>query len=40
MLSDDLEGWDGTRKEVQEGRNICIHVAESLHHTAGTNTTS
>ena len=27
MLCDDLEGWDGragSRREVQEGRNICI----------------
>jgi len=27
VLCDDLEGWDGragSRREVQEGRNICI----------------
>ena len=30
-------GWDGT--EVQEGEDICIHIADSLHCTAETNTT-
>ena len=27
-------GWDG--REVSEGLDICIHVAVSLHSTAGT----
>ena len=41
MLCGDLDGWDGEggRKEVQEGGDICIHVADSLHCTAETNTT-
>ena len=38
MLCDDLDGWDGGR-EVQEGGDICIHIADSLHCTAETNTT-
>ena len=29
-------GWDGT--EVQEGEDICIHIADSLHCTTETNT--
>ena len=40
MFCDDLEGWDGDDvKEVQEGRDICMHKSDSLHCTAGTNTT-
>ena len=41
MLCDDLEGWDGAGggKETQEGVDICIHTADSLHCTAETNTT-
>ena len=37
----DLEGWDrGWRwGEVQEGGDICIHTADSLHCTAETNKT-
>ena len=40
MLCDDLDGWDKGRggREVQEGGDICIHVADSLHCTAETNT--
>ena len=39
MLCDDLEGWDWLGgREVREGRDICIPVADSLHCTAGTNT--
>ena len=31
MLCDNPEGWDGVGggKEVQEGRNICIPMADS-----------
>ena len=41
MLCDDLDGWDGEggRREVQEGGDIGIHIADSLHCTAETNTT-
>ena len=40
MLCDGLEGWDGVGgRELQEGRDICIHIADSLHCTAETNTT-
>ena len=39
MLCDDLEGWDGVGwEEVQEGGDICIHIAASLCRTAETNT--
>ena len=31
-------GWWGDGKEVQEGGDICIHVADSLCCTAETNT--
>ena len=35
MLCDDLDGWDGVGgKEVQEGGDIGIHIADSLHCTA------
>ena len=39
MLCDDLKGWDveGGR-EVQEGGDICIHIAASHCCTAETNT--
>ena len=32
MLCDNLEGWDGVGgwREVQEGRNICIPMADSV----------
>ena len=36
MLCDDLDGRDVG--EAQEGRDICIHVADSLHCTTETNT--
>ena len=40
MLCDDLDGWDGGGgREVQEGEDIGIHIADSLHCTAETNTT-
>ena len=41
MLCDDLDGWDGGGgREVQEGGgDMCIHIADSLHCTAETNTT-
>ena len=40
MLCDDLDGWDGGGgREVQEGGDIGIHIADSLHYTAVTNTT-
>ena len=40
MLCDHLEGWDREGgKEVQEGGDIGIHIADSLHFTAETNTT-
>ena len=31
MLGDNLEGWDemGGGREVQEGGDICIHMADS-----------
>ena len=31
--------WDGGGSKVQERGDICIHIADSLHCTAGTNTT-
>ena len=40
MLCDDLRGWDGgDGRKVQEGGDIGIHIADSLHCTAETNTT-
>ena len=41
MLCDDLDGWDGGGggREVHEGGDIFIHIADSLHCTAETNTT-
>ena len=41
MLCDDLDGQDGVGggREVQEEGDICIHIADSLHCTAETNTT-
>ena len=39
MLCDDLQGWDGVGgKEAPVGRDICIHIADSLC-TAESNTT-
>ena len=31
VICDDLEGWDGVegRREVQEGRDVCIPMADS-----------
>ena len=40
MLCDDLDGWDaGGGREVQEGRDIGIHIADLLCCTAETHTT-
>ena len=41
MLCGNLEGWDGVGegKEVQEGGNMCILMADSCWCTAETNTT-
>ena len=40
VFCDDPEGWDeGDVKEVQERRDICMHMSDTLHCTAGTNTT-
>ena len=40
MLCDDLDGWDGGGggREVQEGWDICMPMADSLRRAAGTNT--
>ena len=35
---DDLEGWDGKRREAQEGENKCTHIADSRCRTAEANT--
>ena len=43
VLCDDLEGWDdaeGERgREVHKGGDVCMHITNSLHCTAETNTT-
>ena len=40
LLCDDLDGWGGSGgREVQEGRAIYIHIVDSLHCVAETNTT-
>ena len=39
VICDDLDGWDGGGREVQEGGDICIQIAGSLCCTAETNTT-
>ena len=40
VLSDKLEGWNGvgSGKEVQDGGDMCVPVADSFSHTAETNT--
>ena len=40
LLYDNLEGWDevGSGKEVQEGGNMCILMADSHCYMAETNT--
>ena len=42
MLCDVLDGWDKEEpwngREVQEGGDMCIHMADSLLRTAETNT--
>ena len=41
MLCDNLDGLDGGggEKEVKEGEDIGVYIADSLHCTAETNTT-
>ena len=40
MLCGGVDGWDaGEGREVQEGGDIGIHIADSLHCTAESNTT-
>ena len=41
LLCDDLDSWveEWSGREVQEGGDICIHIAESLHCTAENNIT-
>ena len=40
MLCDHLDGWDGgDGREIQEGGDIDILIADSLHCTAEANTT-
>ena len=38
MLCDNSEGWDGVGGEIQEGGNICVHVADSHFCMAEANT--
>ena len=40
MICDDLDGWDRGRggREVQEGGDIGIHIADSLCYKAEANT--
>ena len=41
VLHDNLDGWDGVGdgREVQEGGDVCITVADSCRCTEETNTT-
>ena len=39
MLCGDLDVWDGRGREVQEGGDMPIHIADSLYCAAETNTT-
>ena len=39
MLCDGLVEWDGAGREVQEGEDVCMCMADSLHSAAETNTT-
>ena len=41
VLCGDLDRWDGGEggRKVQEGGDVCMHTAGSLHCTAETNTT-
>ena len=39
MLCEDLDGWDGGGGAVQRGRDVSIHIADSLHGTAEANLT-
>ena len=39
MLCDDLEGWDGAGREVQERKDVFKHIVDSLHCMAKTNAT-
>ena len=38
VFCDDLERWDGGRRELQEGGDICVHIADSLCCITVTNT--
>ena len=40
MLYDDLKGWDGGGREAQEGKDVCILIADSHYYTTEANTTS
>ena len=35
----EVGGWEGGPSSGDRARNMCIHVADTLHCTAGTNTT-
>ena len=35
----EVGGWEGGPSSGDGARNMCIHVADTLHCTAGTNTT-
>ena len=38
LCGDDIDGWDwGAGREVLEGGDKCIHIADSLRCTAETN---
>lgn len=39
MLGDDLEGWVGGEREVQEGGDLCLHEADSYCYRAQPRTT-
>ena len=39
MLCSDLEEWDeGSGRKSEEGGDVCIHIADSLHCTEAANT--
>ena len=38
MLCGDLDGWDGGGRGIQEGGDTCVHIDDSLHCTAETDT--
>lgn len=38
MLCDDLEGWEGVNgRELREGGDVCLHIADPHGWTAETN---